>query len=275
MFHRYHEYDLAGYLLEQEPEPWELIRYAAVGDGDYTHQITGRVYADPLERLDGVRLSPRFSDEWLRQQEANSFIWLAQFQGRPTARGGLFFKSEWFEIVHALPAGCRLVRYWDKAGADDKKGDWTAGVLMALTKEGIYYVVDVVRFQLSAHGRNKKIKQTAELDRQRYGHVRIYVEQPPGLGKESTDEVVRQLAGFPVYADPVRGDKVERAEPYKAQCEAGNVKLLAGDWMRDYLNELTAFPAGRWDDQVDASSGAFRKLTNVGEFKSGRTVGTT
>ena len=45
-----------------------------------------------------------------------------------------------------------------------------------------------------------------------------------------------------------------------AQCEAGNVRLVEGIWNRDYVDELTAFPAGRHDDQVDASSGAFAKL---------------
>src|SRR5688572_31353664 len=29
MFHRYTESDIAGWLMEQEPDEWELIRYAA------------------------------------------------------------------------------------------------------------------------------------------------------------------------------------------------------------------------------------------------------
>lgn len=274
MFHRYHEYDLAGWLMEQESGTWELWRYAAVADGDYTHNITKRVYEDPLERPEGVKLSPRYSDDWLAQQQKNTFIWYAQFQGRPTARGGLFFKSAWFEIVHAIPAGCKHVRYWDKAGADENKGDWTVGLLMAVHEEtGIFYIVDVERFQLTTHPRNNKIKQVAELDRQKYGHVRTYIEQPPGLGKESTDAVVKKLAGFPVGADPVKGDKVERAEPYKDQAEAGNVKLLLGQWNQDYLNELAAFPAGRFDDQVDASSGAFRRLTGAHIARPGKRYG--
>lgn len=260
MFHRYQEYDLAGWLMEQEPDEWELIRYAAVADGDYRHPVTEKIYSDPLGRQEGEYLSDRFSPEWMEKQQANSFVWLSQFQGRPTAKGGLFFKSEWFEIIGAVPAGCTRIRYWDKAGADEGKGDFTVGVLMARDSKGFFYVEDVVRGQWTAHPRNEKIKQTAELDNQKYGNVEIHIEQPPGLAKESTDEVVRLLAGYSVYADPVRGDKVERAEPFKAQCEAGNVKLVRGEWNRKYLDELAAFPAGKNDDQVDASSGAFRKI---------------
>jgi predicted phage terminase large subunit-like protein len=266
MFHRYQEYDLAGWLMEQEPDEWELIRYSAVADGQYRHPVTDRLYDDPLGRKEGEKLSERFSDAWIKSQQQNSFVWLSQFQGRPTAKGGLFFKSEWFEILGAVPADCQRVRYWDKAGADEGKGDFTVGVLMAKDSRGFFYVEDVVRGQWTAHPRNEMIKQTAELDRQKYGYVQIIIEQPPGLGKESTDEIVRQLAGFSVYADPVRGDKSERAEPFKAQCEAGNVKLIRSEWNRKYLDELCAFPAGKNDDQIDASSGAFRKLSSAREI---------
>ncbi len=267
MFHRYQEYDLAGWLMEQEPDEWELIRYSAIADGDYKHPVTERLYSDPMGRVEGKKLSERFSDHWLAKQAENSFVWLSQFQGRPTAKGGLFFKSEWFEIVGAVPANARRVRYWDTAGADEGKGDYTVGVLMALV-DGTYYIEDVQRFQLTAHPRNQKMKQTAELDRQQYGRVEIHVEQPPGLAKESTSEIVKQLAGFVVYADPVHGSKElrannpEYAESFKAQSEAGNVKIIAAEWNRKYLDELCAFPAGKNDDQVDASSGAFRKLAN-------------
>jgi predicted phage terminase large subunit-like protein len=274
MFHRYHEYDLAGWLMEQEPDEWELIRYAAVADGEYRHPVTERLYSDPLDRKEGEFLSDRFSPEWMEKQQQNSFVWLSQFQGRPTAKGGLFFKSEWFEILGAVPAGCERIRYWDKAGADEGKGDYTVGVLMAKDSRGIFYIEDVARGQWTAHPRNQKIKQTAELDRQKYGNVKTYVEQPPGLAKESTDEVIRQLAGFSAYADVVRGDKVERAEPFKAQCQAGNVKLIKGEWIRKYIDELTAFPAGKNDDQVDASSGAFKKLVESTPAYSPATGGT-
>ena len=36
------------------------------------------------------------------------------------------------------------------------------------------------------------------------------------------------------------------------QCEALNVKLVKGAWNAAYLEELTSFPFGSHDDQVDA-----------------------
>ncbi len=125
---------------------------------------------------------------------------------------------------------------------------------------GITYIEDIVRGQWPASTRNAKIKETAELDKQRYGQITTRIEQPPGLAKESTDAVIRLLQGYVVYADPVRGDKTERAEPFASQWQAGNVKLLRGPWNRAYLEELRAFPAGANDDQVDGSSGGYNAI---------------
>jgi predicted phage terminase large subunit-like protein len=50
--------------------------------------------------------------------------------------------------------------------------------------------------------------------------------------------------------------------PFAAQWQAGNVRILRGDWNREYLDEMERFPHGAHDDQVDGSSGAFNRLAN-------------
>jgi predicted phage terminase large subunit-like protein len=42
--------------------------------------------------------------------------------------------------------------------------------------------------------------------------------------------------------------------------------MLRGDWNREYLDEMERFPHGAHDDQVDASSGAFNKLSSHNPF---------
>jgi predicted phage terminase large subunit-like protein len=124
-----------------------------------------------------------------------------------------------------------------------------------------FYVIDVVRGQWSAGQRNAVIRQTTALDAASYPRYAVWVEQEPGSGgKESAQNTIAELAGYDVHAEPVTGSKVVRAAPFAAQCEAGNVFLVAGAWNAAYLNELCAFPAGPNDDQVDGSSGAFNKL---------------
>lgn len=177
--------------------------------------------------------------------------------------GGYIFKRLWFEIVDALPFTIRrLVRYWDKAGTQGG-GKYTAGVLQAKSDEGIYYLVDVVRGQWNAGEREKIIKQTAETDFLRWGHlVTIWHEQEPGSGgKESAEATTRMLAGFNVYADKVTGDKDTRLAPFAAQSHAGNVKMVRAAWNVAFLDEISIVPHSAIRDISDAAGGAFNKLS--------------
>jgi hypothetical protein len=56
------------------------------------------------------------------------------------------------------------------------------------------------------------------------------------------------------------GSKVQRAEPFAAAVEAGNVLLVRGAWNDAFVDECRAFPAGAHDDQVDATADGFAWL---------------
>lgn len=175
---------------------------------------------------------------------------------------GRKFKRHWFEIVDAAPAGVRKVRYWDLAATEPKPGkdpDWTAGVLMC-EKDGVFFIIDVKRVRETPLGVEKLIKQTAELDGR---NVEVYIEQEPGSsGKNTVDRYRREvLKGFACYAHKTTGSKEMRANPVSSAAEAGNVKLVRGSWINDFLDEIEIFPYGAHDDQVDATSGAFEILT--------------
>jgi phage terminase large subunit-like protein len=94
--------------------------------------------------------------------------------------------------------------------------------------------------------------------------VQIVLEQEPGsAGKSVTDYLGRRLAGYIIAADRPTGSKEVRAQPLAGQCGIGNVCLVQSAWNAAYLDELCVFPNGRYDDQVDASSGAFARLARV------------
>jgi predicted phage terminase large subunit-like protein len=158
----------------------------------------------------------------------------------------------------------RSVRYWDKAGTETETAAYTAGVLMHKMKDGRFVVSHVIRGKWLANERERHIKYWAGKDHERYGSVDIGIEQEPGSGgKESAERTIANLAGFVCYADRVTGSKEIRAEPFAAQVQNGNVSLVVGDWHYEYLDELESFPSGKWKDQVDASSGAFMRLTGT------------
>ena len=272
---RWHSDDLAGRLLAEQADDWDVLRLPAIAESQaerdncnaFLGLSTGE--ADPLGREPGEPLCPqRFSLDALQalRRDVGAMGWASQYQGVPRAADGNRFKRSWFEIVDAVPSATGenrvvgRVRSWDKA-ATSGGGDFTVGVLMERARDGKYYVEDVVRGQWSAMERDRVILATAQRDAAKYGNtVHIWGEQEPGSGgKESAEAMVRLLVGFPIRVEPVTGSKEVRAEPFAAQAEAGNVLLVRGPWNGPYLEELATFPNGH-DDQVDGSSGAFNKL---------------
>jgi len=265
---RWHEDDLAGRLLAQQAGQWTVVRLPALAETqaerDENNKRLGLPMGqpDPLGRPPGEPLTPRrFSLAALLALKADvgSLGWAAEYQGTPRRPDGNRFKRPWFPVVAAAPAVAQRIRYWDKAGTEDG-GAFTVGVLVALGADGVFYIEDVVRGQWSAYNREQVILQTAELDRRR-GPVVTWLEQEPGSGgKDSAYDTVRNLAGYPVFLDRVSGDKETRAEPFAAQAEAGNVRLVAGPWNAGYIERVTGFPNERYKDEVDASAGAVNKL---------------
>lgn len=252
---RWHTDDLAGRILASEDAGnWTVVNLPAEAEeGDALGRAKGAALCP--ERFDKARLAGI-------RTVLGSWAYAALYQQRPAPAEGGMFKREWFQILDALPAGCEFVRWWDKA-ATAKGGDYSAGALLARAADGRFYVVDVQRGQWSSDERNRVMAQTAALDAMRtQGHgFEIWMEQEPGSsGKESADLSISQLAGHAVWAETSSGSKEVRAQPLAAQCEAGNVRLLRGPWNAAYIDELTSFPFGANDDQVDASSGAFNKL---------------
>lgn len=280
MFHRYTENDLAGFLMESEPDEWELIRYAAVSDGPYEHPVTKRVYADPLSRPEGERLSPRYSDAWYERQQANTYVWLSQFQGRPTAKEGTFFKInrlnaiEPDEFAMTLKIGTsagvfKTVRAWDLAASKD--GDWTVGVKMGMDVNGRIFIIDVVRGRWLPDERDAEMLATARSDGKQ---TRIFIPQDPGqAGVDQALRLTRLLHGFKVSTSTVSGDKITRAEGLASQVNGGNVTVLIAPWNYPLKEEMRQFPLGGHDDQVDAAVDAYRELLGSPTAKAGRVVG--
>ena len=270
MMTRWSEDDLAGRILDEQAEEWTILRLPAVAEDQTDRDANNETYhlpagmPDPLGRNPGDPLCPtRYSVQELKklEKDVGSEAWNAEYQAAPMPPGGIMFKREWFCYVDEVPATARRVRWWDFAATDDG-GGYTAGVLMAEHNRE-FFVEDVERFQLSPAARDQRILATAQADADKYGNrVDVWCEEEGGSsGKEVGMKFVQMLAGFPARSERVTGSKEVRAHPFATQAEAGNVKLKKASWNKEYLDELCAFPSGKYKDQVDASSGSFSKLS--------------
>lgn len=258
---RLHEDDIAGTIMKLGmgferlilPMEYEPERCCATSIG----------FRDP-RRSDGDLMDPnRFPRETVEalKHGMGSYAWASQYQQRPTPREGGMFKRHWFDgkIIGEAPSGTRWVRHWDLAATAKKTAARTAGVKIGRAPDGRFIVGHVVKTQDEGAAVRRLVRATAEVDGRA---VVVSLPQDPGqAGKVQAQDFVAMLAGWVVKANPETGDKATRAEAFAAQCEAGNVYLVRGNWNESYLDELAAFPGGSFKDQVDASSGAFGQLT--------------
>ena len=249
---RLHENDLSGHLLKKGG--WEHIMWPMRFDP------ARKDPRDPRTEAGELFWPHQFTEEKVRRLEIDlgQYGTAGQLQQRPAPEGGGLFKRVWFEIVDEVPALARRCRGWDTAATADG-GDWTVGVRMSRTPEGIFYIEDVLRAQLSPANVERTIKLAAQMDGT---GVRIREEQEPGsAGKSVIASRAKLLAGYDYRGVPLSGDKEARARAFRAQAEAGNVKLKSAPWNEAYLAELEIFPNGPHDDQVDGSSASFNELT--------------
>jgi predicted phage terminase large subunit-like protein len=285
---RLHEDDPSGRMIKSHKEGKQKIRHICLpaevfpSDGktpgnirDIQPRRLRRFYVDDpsllgkqvrAKLLDPVRIPREVLEEFKAENVLGEYGYAGQMLQRPVPLEGGSFKVSRIEILPVRPAWAdyvMLFRFWDKAGTA-AGGAYSAGVLMGLNKDGHYDIIDVIREQLDTGTREALIKQTAYVDTIR---VNVGVEQEPGSGgKESAENTIKALAGFATEIVRPTGDKETRAKPFSAQVNSGNVRLVAGEWNKDYLNELKMFPYGKFKDQVDASSGAFTLLTTGGRI---------
>lgn len=249
---RLHERDLPGWLLGGgNGEEWEHVCLKAISDD-------GEALWTDKHDITTLR----------RMERSKPYEFAGQYQQQPSPRDGGMFARHWFPIVDAAPASSLRVRKWDLAGTIAGVGgdpDYTVGVLMSKTPDGFYYVEDVVRFQGSPHEVENAIMNTAQRDGT---GVTVGLSQDPGqAGKFQVEHLIRKLAGFTVRSSPETGSKDVRAAPFSSQCEAGNVRLVKGQWTDDFIEELAMFPNATHDDQVDAAAGAFALLADGADMQ--------
>lgn len=268
---RVHESDLTGHILAKEMG-WDHLNLPMRFEEDHPFPIRSRIgFVDPRspavppeDRRPELLWPERMDEAAVRQLETTlgSYGASAQLQQRPIPRAGGLFERRWFPILNAAPEGGRVVRAWDLA-ATEKVGtgdpDWTVGVRMRRALDGTIIVEDVRRIRAKPGEVERLIREMASQDGR---DVTIRLPEDPGqAGKSQTRYYAQQLQGYDCRFVRPTGSKATRAAPLAAQAEVGNVRLLRGAWNEAFLDELTVFPNGAHDDQVDAAAAAFDQLT--------------
>lgn len=273
---RWHEDDLAGWLLEEMKnggERWDIIDFPAIAEEDEKHRPLGApLWEDKysLSTLDKIKTA------------VGSRVWNALYQQRPAPDSGNIFKREWWRFYDHLPELDYMFQSWDMAFQGTDSSDYVVGQVWGV-KGADRYLIDQFRSRMDFVATVKAVENmTAKYP----GATAKYVED-----KANGPAVISTLKGSIQGIIPVNphASKTSRAYAVQPIIEAGNVWLKRGaQFTEQLIEEATVFPSGKHDDQVDAmtqalsqsgkrqtpsaaASGTIRQSTNFNNYvnKSG------
>jgi predicted phage terminase large subunit-like protein len=249
---RWHEDDLAGWLLKEHPEEnWTVLNLPAIAERD-----------EPGGRKEGEALwSSRFPIETLERikEAVGGAAWQALYQGRPAAAEGAMFRRAWWKISATVPETFeRIVLSLDTAFKQKSTSDWSVGITLGVAQSA-FYILDIWRERVDFPELQRKVNALAE----RWRPNQILIEDQ--ASGQSLTQSLQASSRLPVKPIKVDRDKVSRAAAILPLIEAGRVVLPAGaEWMAQFVDECATFPNGAYDDCVDALSQCLNYLSGVG-----------
>lgn len=264
---RWHEDDLAGWLLAEHADTWRHINIPAIADHDPAKGETDILGREPGEWMLSAR--HRSIRGWLkRQKDAGSRGFLAMFQGRPSPQEGGILKRAWWVFYprpravqksdgtwHAIGVD-EVFQSWDCAFKDTKTSDWVVGQVWA-RRGSKSWLLDQVRDRIDCPA---TIKQVELLSAKWPQAKRKLIEE-----KANGAAVIQALRGsIPglIAVNPV-DSKEARANAVAPFVEGKDVELpdpSFAPWIAGFVDECAAFPNGANDDQVDACTQALIRI---------------
>ncbi len=186
------------------------------------------------------------------RQSMTSEMYRQEVEGQFIDPIGALFQRHWFGVVDSVPQNLKWFRYWDLAASTKTSADYTASVRVA-SHDGILYIADGIHIKAEWPDAKKTIIQTMRTEKDTSHGIE---EALHGLAAVQDLRRDPSLNGVVFQGIRVDRDKVSRAMPWAARAESGGVRIVNGQWVRGFLDEIVAFPSGSHDDYVDAVSGA-------------------
>jgi predicted phage terminase large subunit-like protein len=249
---RLHEDDLVGHVLAQEE--WEVLRFPAIAETEEVHQIEtiwgqesfrrrgGEALQpdrEPLETLDGIR------------RTIGPYNFAGQYQQSPAPLGGGLVKAEWFKRYREndWPEPFeRIVQSWDTANKATELSDFSVCTTWGVKGKHLF-LIGLFRRRLEYPELKRAVRDQQNL----FGANEVLIEDKAS-GTQLIQELIAEGCHGVTRYQPTC-DKIMRMHAQTAMIENGFVHIPeTAPWLAEYLHEMTVFPRGKYDDQVDSTA---------------------
>jgi len=249
---RLHEDDLVGHVLAQEP--WEVVCFPAIAEEDEVHRIetvfgprtfTRRrgealhPHREPLDTLDRIR------------RTIGEYNFAGQYQQSPAPLGGGLVKAHWFKRFgekERPESFDRVVQSWDTANKATELSDFSVCTTWGVKGKELF-LIGRFRRRLEYPALKRAVREQQSL----YNATEVLIED-----KASGTQLIQELIADGCYGVTrylPTTDKIMRLNAQTAIIENGFVHIPeAAPWLAEYLHEMTVFPRGKHDDQVDSTA---------------------
>jgi predicted phage terminase large subunit-like protein len=245
---RLHEDELVGRVLGQEE--WEVLSIPAIAETD--EGTRSRRSGDPAARGEALHPArePVATLDHIRRT-IGEYHFAGQYQQSPAPLGGGLVKTEWFKryAANQLPEGFeRIVQSWDTANKATELSDFSVCTTWGVRGKNAY-LLGLLRQRLEYPALKRAVRAQQNL----FNATEVLIED-----KASGTQLIQEL-----IADGCHGvtryqpecEKIMRLYAQTAMIENGFVYIPeSAPWLAEYLHEMSVFPKGKHDDQVDSTA---------------------
>lgn len=249
----WHEDDMAARLLNAEKNI-QLLRLPVEAEED-----------DPLGRSPGDALCPelgkdnswlqQFKESYLNDAQGGPRAWTALYQCSPRVEGGNLVKRDWwcYYDTKQVQQFSKSVISVDAAFKGKENNDYVAIEVWGKLGNDYY-----LRYCLNRHMDFPETLDAIRTVRRLYPDARSVLVEDKANGSAIIQTLQKEMFCIPV--NPL-GGKEARVNAVSPAIESGHVYLPQGEeWLAEFVDQFTAFPAGKHDDMVDSATQALSYL---------------
>jgi len=249
---RLHEDDLVGHVLAQEP--WEVVRFPAIAEADEAHEIETIWGPRCFTRRQGEALHPEREPldtlEHIRRT-VGEYNFAGQYQQTPAPLGGGLVKEDWFKRYAANERAepfDRIGQSWDTANKATELSDFSVCTTWGIRGKNLF-LLNVLRRRLEYPALKRAVREQQSLF-----NANVVLIEDKASGTQLIQELIAEGCSAVSRYKP-ECDKIMRLHAQTAMIENGFVHLPeTATWLAEYLHEMTVFPKGKHDDQVDSTA---------------------